>query len=274
MKRLVRVEGLEPPRLAAPEPKSGASANFATPASQVPISEPRLAREPEKGMDLRDFNDVAATFRHDTSVFAQHPVRVLPCAGRFLWDAVGPAHNVVRRKQGAKSTRDRAGFDMNDLTPSAMALRMHDLRRSSPVAIAAATLVVTRDGALPVEHLYPGDHLMTRHGARTLTAVDRVDLPAGTPIVTITQNALGGRPERDMWLPAAQRILIRGWRAQALYGQQQVCIPVGQLADGEFIRLEVLPKAILGFALRFGRPEVFCADGLELASADRLGIFV
>jgi hypothetical protein len=27
------VEGLEPPRLAAPEPKSGASANFATPAS-------------------------------------------------------------------------------------------------------------------------------------------------------------------------------------------------------------------------------------------------
>ena len=29
---LVRVEGLEPPRLAAPEPKSGASTNFATPA--------------------------------------------------------------------------------------------------------------------------------------------------------------------------------------------------------------------------------------------------
>ena len=31
-KILVRVEGLEPPRLAAPEPKSGASTNFATPA--------------------------------------------------------------------------------------------------------------------------------------------------------------------------------------------------------------------------------------------------
>ena len=29
---MVRVEGLEPPRLAAPEPKSGASTNFATPA--------------------------------------------------------------------------------------------------------------------------------------------------------------------------------------------------------------------------------------------------
>ena len=32
LSNLVRVEGLEPPRLAAPEPKSGASTNFATPA--------------------------------------------------------------------------------------------------------------------------------------------------------------------------------------------------------------------------------------------------
>ena len=32
---LVRVEGLEPPRLAAPEPKSGASTDFATPAQEV-----------------------------------------------------------------------------------------------------------------------------------------------------------------------------------------------------------------------------------------------
>ena len=35
---MVRVEGLEPPRLAAPEPKSGASTNFATPASDLLFS--------------------------------------------------------------------------------------------------------------------------------------------------------------------------------------------------------------------------------------------
>ena len=31
-KQLVRAKGLEPPRLSSPEPKSGASTNFATPA--------------------------------------------------------------------------------------------------------------------------------------------------------------------------------------------------------------------------------------------------
>ena len=36
---VVRVEGLEPPRLAAPEPKSGASTNFATPATELSLAE-------------------------------------------------------------------------------------------------------------------------------------------------------------------------------------------------------------------------------------------
>ncbi len=34
-KTLVRVKGVEPPRLAAPDPKSGASANSATPAYEM-----------------------------------------------------------------------------------------------------------------------------------------------------------------------------------------------------------------------------------------------
>ena len=38
---MVRVEGLEPPRLAAPEPKSGASANFAIPA-KVMVPQERI----------------------------------------------------------------------------------------------------------------------------------------------------------------------------------------------------------------------------------------
>ena len=42
---MVRVEGLEPPRLAAPEPKSGASTNSATPATALALTKPRRGCE-------------------------------------------------------------------------------------------------------------------------------------------------------------------------------------------------------------------------------------
>lgn len=161
---------------------------------------------------------------------------------------------------------------MTEMISLAAGLRAEDMGAGTPMAIAPGTPVLTLDGALPVDHLYPGDRLVTRHGARPLLALDRVTLAAGTPIVEIAKNALGGRPERDLWLPAGQRIVIRDWRAKALYGQGQVCIASGQLVDGEFIRLSALAEDVTAYALRFGRPEVFYADGLELASADPLTI--
>lgn len=161
---------------------------------------------------------------------------------------------------------------MNDMTPIAAGLRVDGMAQAIAMAIAPGTTVLTLDGALPVEHLYPGDKVITRHGARALEVIDQISLAAGTPIIEIAKNALGGRPDRDLWLPATQMILIRDWRAQALYGQKQICVPVGQLADGEYLRHATLGDAVTGFALRFGRPEVFYADGLELASADRLAV--
>jgi hypothetical protein len=161
---------------------------------------------------------------------------------------------------------------MTDTTSLAAGLRLGDLASAGPVALPPGTIILTLAGALPVEHLYPGDRLITRHGARPLLRIDSVDMPCGTPIVEMTRNALGGRPERDTWLPPAQRVLIRDWRAKALYGQAQACVPAGQLVDGEFVRLSELHHDATGFALRFGRPEVLYADGLELASADPLAI--
>lgn len=161
---------------------------------------------------------------------------------------------------------------MTSITPIAAGLLVDALGTDSPIAIAPGSAVLSLDGALPVEHLFVGDQIVTRRGAQALVRIEQVALAAGTPIVRITANALGGRPDRDLWMPAGQRILIRDWRAQAIFGQKQACVPAGQLVDGEYIRLDALPEAVTGFALHFGRPAVFYADGLELASADRLGV--
>jgi hypothetical protein len=183
----------------------------------------------------------------------------------------GDGIRFIHNQKTAQSAENRAGFDMTDMTPLAAMLRLEDMGLpEGPAALAPSSRILTLDGALPVEHLYPGDKLITRHGARALAAIDRIMLTAGTPIVEVTRNAFGGRPERDVWLPASQRILIRDWRAKALYGQAQACVPAGQLVDGDFVRFATLQHDVTCYALRFGRPEVLYADGLELASADRL----
>ena len=70
--KLVRVRGVEPPRLAAPEPKSGASACFATRA-RVGRKEPPSRRSTSEGWcECRDSNSDA--FRHGHLKPARLPV--------------------------------------------------------------------------------------------------------------------------------------------------------------------------------------------------------
>jgi hypothetical protein len=173
---------------------------------------------------------------------------------------------------GAQDTLARAGFDMADMAWQVPGLHLDDFARAGVAGLAADAQILTLDGALPVAHLAPGDRVITRAGARPITELAEVLLPTGTPLVEISENALGGRPDRAVWLPAAQRILLRDWRAKALYGQAQVCVPAGQLADGEYIRLVTSETPRRCYRIGFGRPEILYADGLELASADQLDL--
>jgi hypothetical protein len=105
--------------------------------------------------------------RHDPKVSAQHF-----CNGQISRKNIFPvqvesaALRSFHKQKGAKSVRDRAGFDMTEMISIAAQLRAEDMGAGTPMAIAPGTCVLTLDGALPVDHLYPGDRLVTRHGAR------------------------------------------------------------------------------------------------------------
>ncbi len=133
---------------------------------------------------------------------------------------------------------------------------------------APGTLVMTLDGAIPVEFLNPGDHIITRRGVRKLKAIMRHVLPAGTPRVLVSAQALGGKPAKDITLMPGQRVLIRDWRAKALWGKDIAAPQAARLVDGEHIRIVKGGTQIM-LSLYFGAPEILFADGLELASADK-----
>ena len=128
----------------------------------------------------------------------------------------------------------------------------------------AGTMVRTLEGVLPVEYLTPGDRIVTRSGARRLTSISVVSRKM-VDLVRIRASTMGhDRPDQDLLLSPGQPVVIRDWRAQALYGVPAAAIPAARLADGEFVCLETHRQVRL-FALRFDDEEVIYAEGLEIA---------
>lgn len=130
--------------------------------------------------------------------------------------------------------------------------------------VAAGTMVRTLEGLLPVEYLTPGDRIVTRGGARRLVSVS-VQARKMVDLVRIRASTLGhDRPEQDLLVSAGQPMLIRDWRAKAIFGAPVAVVPAARLADGEFVCLETHRHVRL-FTLRFDEDEVIYAEGLELA---------
>lgn len=132
--------------------------------------------------------------------------------------------------------------------------------------ITAGTCVLTLEGEMPVQFLAPGDRVITRSGARVLKDI-RVTVLRDAAMVRISASALGHeRPEEDMFVAPSQPVLVRDWRAKALYGKDVAMVEAQRLADGGYIRKEVVAELRL-FTLVFEREEVVYAGGLELACA-------
>lgn len=132
--------------------------------------------------------------------------------------------------------------------------------------LAAGILVATADGQLPVEFLQAGDRVVTRAGMRVLRGI-RMTRYSGAAI-RVSAHALGpDHPERDMILPEAAQVLVRDWRAQAMFGQDQAMVAVGWLVDDEFIRnTEVADLQV--FELSFDAPQVIYANGMEFGCGE------
>lgn len=129
--------------------------------------------------------------------------------------------------------------------------------------IASGTMILTLTGVMPVECVAPGDKVITRAGARTVTAVE-IAVVQDARVIRISQGVLGkDRPEADLHVSPRQPLLIRDWRAKALSGLVRAVMTAERLVDGDYIRAETVPQARM-VTLRFAEPQVIFAGGLEL----------
>lgn len=147
-----------------------------------------------------------------------------------------------------------------------------DTKLSAAVAhggIVEGTMIMTLKGAIAVEFLRDGDRVITRSGACTLRGLSVRTLHE-TTVVSVKSGALGhNRPESALCLHADQAVVVRDWRAKAVYGSDVAVVPAARLADGDFVRAHKMAEVRL-FRLEFDRAEVVIADGVELACAPAL----
>lgn len=136
-----------------------------------------------------------------------------------------------------------------------------DLCHGFPVGLP----IMTAEGEVPVEHLGPGSRIVTRNGGiTTLEAINATT--QATRAIRFAAGCFGAAgPQDDIVLPADQPVLIRGARAQALFGQGQAMAIAAQLTDGELIA-DIGPRRMVLFRLIFDRPRIIQAGGMELGA--------
>ncbi|MEI4195520.1 Hint domain-containing protein [Roseovarius sp. E0-M6] len=130
--------------------------------------------------------------------------------------------------------------------------------------VPAGSIILTMSGESPVEHVMAGDRVITRDaGAAVVRNVLRRKVTCRA--VKILAGSLGDtRPDCDVILPEEQPVLVRDWRAKALFGLREATVRAGALVDGEYITAlgEVELEVIL---LVFDEAHVLYVDGLEVA---------
>lgn len=134
------------------------------------------------------------------------------------------------------------------------------------ICFARGTLIRTPNGDVPVEDLVVGDLVTTLDdgpqklrwvGSRYLSADELRANPKIRPI-NIAKGTLGNT--RDLMVSPQHRMLLTGWRAEMLFGQEEVLASAKSLINDEHI-YQVDVDGVEFFHLLFDAHEIVFAEG-------------
>lgn len=133
------------------------------------------------------------------------------------------------------------------------------------IGFLSGTILLTQDGEMPVEFISAGDKIITRD-AGFVKVLDVTRMVQTVRAISFAAGSLGDtRPDQDLILPESQPVLIRDWRAEAMFGTRQALVRADALVDGEFIR-DLGARKMELFQLQFDSSHILYAGGLELGA--------
>ncbi len=135
-----------------------------------------------------------------------------------------------------------------------------------PPCFAAGTPILTPDGEVPVETLVPGDIVVTLdHGPQRVVWAGqrRVSGRGRHAPIRFATGAIGNPVPLEV--SPQHRMLIRGWRAELLFGEPEVLVAACHLVNGD--RISRAPRDSVTYVhLMFDRHEIVHAAGVPSES--------
>lgn len=130
-----------------------------------------------------------------------------------------------------------------------------------PACFAGQTLIKTKKGNRRADELIAGDHVLTLdRGMQPLRWVGRKDwlgMDAHAPIQFLS-GAIGNK--RPLWVSPQHRMLVTGWRAQLISGEDSLLVAAKHLVNGRDILRSPI-NVITYVHLLFDQHEIISAEG-------------
>ncbi len=146
---------------------------------------------------------------------------------------------------------------------------------AAPPCFTAGTLVQTPDGPRLVEDLQVGDSVDTMdNGAQQICWIGVARMPSvvlqANPKfrpVLVKQGAMGaGLPDRDMHLSPQHRVLMSGWQAELLFGEEEILVPVVKLVNDTSVMVDNSSVDVVYYHVMFAQHEIIWTNGLPTES--------
>ncbi|WP_319638953.1 Hint domain-containing protein [Rhodobacter sp. Har01] len=143
------------------------------------------------------------------------------------------------------------------------------------ICFAPDTLILTPDGARPVQALRPGDRVQTKDdgpqeilwtGSRRMTGARLYAMPHLRPI-RFRSGVFGlGRPEGDLLVSPQHRMVVQGPAARMLFNADEVLVAAEDLVDGKGVAVDMTAREVTYHHLLLERHQIVFANGLETES--------
>jgi hypothetical protein len=150
-----------------------------------------------------------------------------------------------------------------------------------PPCFTTGTRIQTPKGLVRIERLTLGDWVDTQdNGPQRIHWIGRIPLSPGAlqardslrPVI-IEPSALGpGMPDRRMRVSQQHRFVVKGWKAELLFGRDEVLVAAIDLVNDQTIRLDRGGQGVCYYHLLLDRHELIWADQAETESLFPAGL--